>query len=89
MYLLDACLVVKNLLVDFDVFSFFSLVLHSHKLVSFSSTGLLAVDSVEISLMMVLMRFAAVGVGTWLNAEHKGNRNHNTVEENVGESLLR
>lgn len=87
--LLNACLVVKNLLIDFDVFNVTFLVLHSHELVSFSSTGLLTVDSVEISLMMFLMRLAAVGVGAWLNAEHKGNRDHNTVEENVGESLLR
>jgi len=86
--LLNASLIVKNLLIDFDVFNFAFLVLTSHELVSFTSTGLLAVDSVEI-LLVVLVRLAAVGVGAWLNAKHEGYSDHNHDEENVGENLLR
>lgn len=88
MRLLNASLVVKNLLIDFDVFNFAFLVLTSHELVSFTSTGLLAVDSVEI-LLVVLVRLAAVGVGAWLNAKHEGYSDHNHDEEKVGENLLR
>lgn len=87
MHLLNARLVVKNLLIDFDVFNFAFLVLTSHELVSFTSTGLLAVDSVEI-LLVVLVRLAAVGVGAWLNAKHEGYSDHNHDEEKVGENLL-